>query len=131
MVVALHGWLSKYRCRERGSDHGCLTAGGGVGGVDAVVGKTLALGFEEVHIVAQPPAAAGGGARRILKWARLGVLVAGSQVVEHGYSETQKTIGECQIVSEENAQTIHAHDSGRRRVWMRPRTYRRTSPSDS
>ena len=55
--------------------------------------------------------------------ARSGVLVAGSQVVGHGYSETQKTIGECQIVSEENAQTIHAHDSGRRRVWMRPRTY--------
>ena len=59
------------------------------------------MGFEEVHIVAQPPTAAGGGARRILKWARSGVLVAGSQVVKHGYSETQKTIGECQIVSEE------------------------------
>ena len=75
--------------------------------------------------------AAGGGSRRILKWAGLGALVAGIQVVEHGYSETQKTIGECQIVSEENAQTIHAHDSGRRRVWMRPRAYRRTSPSDN
>ena len=62
-------------------------------------------------------------------FSRSGVVVAGIQVVEHGYSETQKTIGECQIVSEENAQTIHAHDSGRRRVWMRPRTYRRTSPT--
>ena len=36
-----------------------------------------------------------------------------------------------QIVSEENAMTIHAHGSRKSRVWMRPKAYRSTSPSES